>query len=99
MPFREGHIYPLKNPERFIAALGEITHHHRMALLGVALELPPSAFNHALLAHYGPIPADAVTYDAFITTDRGDVHPNMDKPISIQVDDVVLEEGRLLRLE
>lgn len=99
MPFREGHIYPLKNPERFITALGEITSHRRSPLLGLAVELPPSAFNHALLAHYGPIPMDAVTYEAFITTDKGDVHPNMDKPISIHLDDVVLEEGRLLRLE
>lgn len=98
MPFREGHIYPLKSPERFIAALGAIIHHRRTPL-GVVLELPASAFDHALLAHYGPIPANAVTYDAFITTDRGDVHPNMDKPISIHLDDVVLEEGRFLRLE
>ena len=97
MPFREGHNYPLRNPERFIAALGEIICHRRTPLLGMALELPPSAFNHALLAYYGPIPADAVTHDAFITTDQGEVHPNMDKPISIRLDDVVLEEGRLLR--
>lgn len=99
MPFREGHIYPLRNPERFIAELGEITHDRRTPLLGIVLELPSSAFNHALLAYYGPIPPDAVTHDAFITTDQGDVHPNMDKPISIHLDDVVLEEGRILRRE
>lgn len=68
-------------------------------MLAVPLDIPASAFTHALLAYYGPIPADAVSHDAFITTKRGEVHPNMDKPISIQLDDVILEEGRLLRLE
>jgi len=97
--FREGHIYPLRNPERFIAALGEITHYRRTPLLGIPLELPASAYTHALLVHYGPIPADAVRHDAFIATDQGDVHPNMDKPITIHLDDVMLEKGRLLRLE
>ncbi|WOF45083.1 hypothetical protein KNJ79_09515 [Sphingopyxis indica] len=99
MPFREGHIYPLRDPGRFVEALGEISHHRRTTLLAIPLELPASAFTHALLAYYGPIPADAATHDAFITTDKGDVHPNMDKPISIHLDDVILEDGRLLRLD
>lgn len=99
MPFRKSYIYPLKSPERFITALGKITRNRQSSLFAMSLDPPADVFTHALVAHYGPIPADAVTHDAFVSTDQGDVHPNMDKPISLHLHDVVLNQGRLLRLE